>query len=321
MSEVELILGTLAFGPQVEPAGGRAMVQRFREAGYRELDTAYVYNDGAAETILGSILKNTLDNSFAIATKVHPRVTGKLDAHAVNMQVEESLRRLSRERIDTLYLHFPDPNTPVAEALEACANLHKQGKIKELGLSNYPAKMVIDIWHLCKERGWPKPSVYQGLYNGLSRSVEKELFPVLRKLSIRFFAYNPLAGGLLSGKHTCYKDKLPPGRFALRKSYRERYWKKSFFKAVSMIATACRKENIEPTEAAFQWLVHHSCLDPSQGDGIVVGASSIEQLEQNLASVKKGALPKSVLQAFDMAWEIVISESPDYVRYFTQKNP
>lgn len=314
-AKIKLILGSMTFGPQVDTEGSRAMVQRFLEAGHHEVDTAYVYNEGETERILGSILKVTPENSLVLGTKVNPRITGKLDASAVAMQLNESLRRLGRNSVDLLYLHLPDANTPIEETLKACANLHEQGKFTELGLSNFPAWMVVDIWHLCKERGWPRPCVYQGLYNGLSRKVESELFPALRKLGMRFYSFNPLAGGMLSGKHTSYNDSPIPGRFSLRQSYRDRYWKKSFFEAASVLATRCREAGIEPAEAALRWLAYHSLFDERKGDGIIIGASKMNQLEQNLLAVEKGALPKTVVSAFCAAWEEAEQDSPDYFRY------
>lgn len=317
MGKIKLILGTMTFGPQVDSEGSRTMVRRFLETRHHELDTAYVYNEGATETILGSILLEVKHDSISLATKVNPRVTGRLDGAAVRLQLNESLRRLRRESVDLLYLHMPDQHTPIEEALEACADLHKQGKFLEFGLSNFPAWMVVDIWYMCKERGWPRPSVYQGLYNGLSRNVESELLPALRRLGIRFYAYNPLAGGMLSGKHTRYDDMPVPGRFARLQSYRNRYWKESYFEAVSILVTECRVAGIEPAEAAFRWLAHHSFLEQGEGDGIIIGASNMNQLEQNLDAVEKDSLPETIVNAFDIAWEAAKPESPDYFRFYS----
>jgi len=317
VDKMNLILGTMTFGPQVDAEGSRAMVQRFMDAGYRELDSAYVYNEGETERILGAILPGIECESLRIATKVNPRITGRLDADAVSLQLEESLRRMGRDRVDLLYFHFPDLNTPIESALEASARFHEQGRFKELGLSNFPAWMVVDVWHLCKERGWPKPSVYQGMYNGLSRKPENELFPALRKLGMRFYAFNPLAGGMLTGKHIAYSESPKSGRFARLQSYRNRYWKKPYFDAVRILTSACRDAGIEPAEAAFRWLASHSHLDVAAGDGILVGASSMKQLDQNLAAVEKGPLPETVVDAFSAAWEEAQPESPDYFKFYS----
>jgi len=150
MDDMKLILGTMDFGPQVDAAESKKMARYFLDAGHRELDAAYVYNEGDTERILGSILPEMADGSYSIATKVHPRITGKLDGKAVTMQLEESLQRLRRNSVDILYFHFPDRSTPIEDALESCAKLHAEGKFKELGLSNFPAWMVVDVWHLWK---------------------------------------------------------------------------------------------------------------------------------------------------------------------------
>ena len=105
--EIKLILGTMTFGPQVDVEGSRAMMQYFLEAGHNELDTAYVYNEGETEKILGNVLKEFKKGSLSIATKVHPRITGKLDSSAVTMQFEESLRRLGQDSVDILYFMVP----------------------------------------------------------------------------------------------------------------------------------------------------------------------------------------------------------------------
>ena len=313
---MKLILGTMNFGPQVDPAGSKEMVHRFLEAGHCELDSAYVYNNGETERILGTIFSEMANGSYSIATKVHPRITGKLDGEAVIMQLEESLQRLCLDSVDILYFHFPDRTTPSEDALETCAKLHAAGKFRELGLSNFPAWMVVDIWHLCKERGWPVPTVYQGLYNGLSRNVESELFDALRKTGMRFYAFNPLAGGLLTGKHANFQSDPLPGRFSRLDSYKSRYWKKSFFEAVDSLAESCREADIKPVEAAFRWLIHHSKLDSSKGDGIIIGASSMAQFEQNMAVLKQDLLPEKVLMAYDLAWAEAKSDSPEYFRFF-----
>ena len=158
MKNVNLVLGTMTFGESVfQPEVGQ-FVNAFLDAGYEELDTAYVYNEGTCERLLGEVLP-TLDRPYKIATKVNPRISGRLDGAAAYEQVNESLERMGLSGVDTVYLHFPDPATPVISVLEAMADLHDQGKFRELGLSNFPAWMVADVWHICDKHGWVKPTV------------------------------------------------------------------------------------------------------------------------------------------------------------------
>ena len=204
------------------------------------------------------------------------------------MEFNESLSRMNRDKVDLLYFHFPDGKTPIDEALDTIAELYEQGKVKELGLSNYPAWQVVDIWHKCEAHGCPRPTVYQGMYNALCRNVEPELFPAIRELGMRFYAFNPLAGGLLTGKHMQDEELEGDGRFARLKSYRDRYWKQSYFDAIGEIKKACEAENIPMAEAAYRWLVNHSMIKSELGEGIILGASRIAEMEQNLIAVTKG---------------------------------
>ena len=304
------------FGPQLDTEASREMVKAFLASGHREMDTAYVYNDGATENILGEILPCLEEGEYTIATKVHPRITGRLDRETVLMEFNESLRRMKRDSVDLLYFHFPDGKTPVEGALETVAELHQQGKVKEFGLSNYPAWQVVDIAHKCDRIGCPRPAVYQGMYNALCRNVEPELFPAINSLGMRFYAFNPLAGGMLTGKHLHFEEAPAPGRFARLKSYRERYWKHSYFDAVDQIRKACDNESIPMAEAAYRWLANHSCMRSDMNDGILLGASRQEQLLQNLEAASKGPLPDGILSAMDEAWEIAKPDSPAYFKFF-----
>src|SRR5690606_26118365 len=107
-------------------------------------------------------------------------------------------------KADIFYLHFPDHKTPLEETLKACQKLYEEGKFKELGLSNYSSWQVSEIYNMCKNNGWVLPTVYQGMYNVITRDVEKELFPCIRYYNMRFYSYNPLAGGLLTERYDSY---------------------------------------------------------------------------------------------------------------------
>ncbi len=306
------------FGPQVNQIDSKKMVENFLSTGNNELDSAYVYNNGETEVIIGAILEYVISYTTSIATKIHPRITGKLDGNAVYYQFDESLNRLKTDKVDILYFHFPDAHTPVDDALKAINTIHENGKIREFGLSNFPTWLVVDIWHKCKKNGWICPTVYQGRYNGLSRNVESELIPALRHLNIRFYAYNPLAGGMLTGKYLNFEEPPQAGRFARLQSYRERYWKKSYFDAINSLTKKCREHNIEPVEAAYRWLAFHSLLNVQNNDGIVVGASSIEQLNQNIEALEKGRLPQEIIEEFDKAWTEAKPDSPEYFNFFAK---
>lgn len=318
MGNVKLVLGTMTFGESVFSPDVERFVNTFLDAGYDELDTAYVYNEGNCERLLGEVLPG-IHRPFKIATKVNPRISGKLDGAAAYKQVNESLERMQLSSVDTVFLHFPDPATPVISVLEACADLHSQGKFKELGLSNFPAWMVADVWHICVKHGWVKPTVFEGIYNPLTRKAEAELNACLNHFGMRFYAYNPMAGGLLTGRYGKFEDAPTDGRFTHRPNYQGRYWKKSYFDAVEIIKEAAEKYDISTVEATYRWLAYHSMLNGERGDAILIGASKLHHLQQNMETVKAGPLPADVVDAFEKAWIVSKKDSPEYFTLYKGK--
>ena len=318
MKQVDLILGTMTFGESVFSPDVYKFINTYLDAGFNQLDTAYVYNNGDCELLLGEALKE-IARPYTIATKINPRISGKLDAEAAYKQVNESLARLGRDFVDIIYLHFPDPATPVTSVLKACADLHEQGKFKELGLSNFPAWMVADVWHVCDKNGWVKPTVFEGVYNPLTRRAEAELNNCLDHYNLRFYAYNPLCGGLLTGRYDSYADEPSDGRFTHRPNYQGRYWKESFFNGLKIIQKACEKEGLSTVEATYRWLAFHSMLNGERGDAILIGASKLSHLKQNMEAVKAGPLSSDIVQAFESAWEITKGDSPEYFTLYKGK--
>ncbi len=310
----EAALGTMTFGGQVDRRLAARMVAAFTDAGHRWIDTAHVYNDGETERILGRLLADHPKHSFRLASKVHPGDGGGLGASRLAGQLEASLERLGVESLALLYLHQPDPRTPEEETLEACDRLHRQGKFLALGLSNYPVEAVARIRARCEASGWVLPTVYQGMYNTLTRAVAEELLPALRGVSMGFHAYNPLAGGLLTGKYGS-PERLPKeGRFALLDFYRDRYWKAPYFEALAVFREACRQAGVSPAEAALRWLAHHAGLGETPGCAVIVGASRMAHLTANLSSLAGPPLPDTVVSALDRAWELARPACPAYYR-------
>ncbi|XP_004678613.1 PREDICTED: aflatoxin B1 aldehyde reductase member 2 [Condylura cristata] len=319
------VLGTMEMGRRMDASASGAAVRAFLERGHTELDTALMYSDGQSESILGGLgLGLGGGNCRAkIATKANPWEGKSLKPDSLRAQLETSLKRLQCPRVDLFYLHAPDHGTPVEETLRACHQLHQEGKFVELGLSNYAAWEVAEICTLCKSNGWILPTVYQGMYNATTRQVETELFPCLRHFGLRFYAYNPLAGGLLTGKYK-YEDKnkkQPVGRFfgnSWAEAYRNRFWKEHHFEAIALVEKALQDSYgsgaPSMTAAALRWMYHHSQLQATHGDAVILGMSSPEQLEQNLAATEEGPLEPAVVQAFDRAWHLVAHECPNYFR-------
>ena len=190
-----IILGTMNFGEQVDEVAADRMLAMFLDRGYKEMDTAYKYVDGSSEEMLGRLLTPERRGKVYLATKASPLSGGGLGSENITQQVNTSLRRLRTDHVDLLYLHAPDLKTNIEVTLEACEKLFKEGKFRELGLSNYASWQVADIWHLCKRNGWIIPSVYQGRYNAVTRDVgmiEITLRPGIRGAILASFFPSPI---------------------------------------------------------------------------------------------------------------------------------
>jgi len=127
--------------------------------------------------------------------------------------MKASLNALGVDKVAIYYLHAPDITTPLEETFSAVNELHKAGNFTELGLSNYAAWDVVRIHWFCKSKGWVQPTVYQGMYNAITRSAEAEMIPALRACGMRGYWYNPLAGGMLTGKYN-FSEEVSQGRFS-----------------------------------------------------------------------------------------------------------
>ncbi|KAJ5248792.1 hypothetical protein N7468_000243 [Penicillium chermesinum] len=228
----------------------------------------------------------------------------------VKENLSKSLQELGTDTVDIFYLHAPDRTVPFQETLEACNELYGEGKFKQLGLSNYAAWEVAEIWNIADQRGWVKPTVYQAMYNCLTRAIEEELVPCCRKYGIELLVYNPLAGGVLSGRYQSKEVPDDGGRYSttdplIGEMYRKRYFKDANFEALKVIKPTADKLGLSLLEIAFRWLVHHSQLKVKDGnDGVVIGVSSLSQLKDNLDHLEKGPLPDEVLETLDLAWTI-----------------
>jgi aryl-alcohol dehydrogenase (NADP+) len=307
--------GTMTFGAQVGEAEARRIVDFCLDQGVNFLDTANVYNQGESERILGLCLKGRRDK-VVLASKVFGSMTGStpdetykgLSRAAIFKAVDASLARLGTDYLDLYYLHQPDCKVPIEESLGAVEDLVKAGKIRFPALSNYAAWQVTEAQWIAADRKYTPATVTQPLYNLLGRGLEQEYLPSCRRLGIFTCIYNPLAGGLLTGKQQVDRP-LPGSRFDNNQMYLDRYWHPAFFEAVhelSRSATACGRSLVS---VALNWLQHHTPIDC-----MILGASRLDQLEQNLAVLQEGPLPDEVTNTCDRVWEKLRGVTPKYNR-------
>ncbi|KXX76608.1 Aflatoxin B1 aldehyde reductase member 2 [Madurella mycetomatis] len=310
-----VILGLMTFGPD-ETAGARItdvgeynrMLDLCQSRGYNEVDTARVYIGGKQEAFTHEA--KWKDRGLTLATKIkYPAKPGENASDKVFESMELSLRELGTDCVDILYLHAADRGTPFSETLSAIDKLHNAGKFVRFGLSNFTAFEVAEVVMTCKYNGWVRLTVFQAMYNAITRGIELELIPACRRYGLDIVVYNPLAGGLFSGKIRS-TDMIPAeGHFSdtavSGKLYRSRYFRGGTFRTLQVVERAVEKVGLTMIETALQWAVHHSALRVKDGnDGVIIGVSSIEQLEGNLTDLERGPLPDEVVEALDEAWAV-----------------
>lgn len=321
VSVKKVIIGTMEMGRRADQKTSAEMCNYFVQEGFTETDTALMYAGGQTEKIIGQFGKG-LTSKLTISTKVNPWQKGGMSKEHVLRQANKSLASLKASCVDILYLHAPDHNTPIEDTLEGVQQLYNEKKFQRFGLSNYAAWQVVDIYHICKTKGYVIPTVYQGMYNVMTRGVEAELFPALRRLNMSFYAYNPLAGGILTNKYKFEEaDQLTEGRFAgggWAVAYRERFWNTTNFEAIASIndalTTVYGEGKVPLAAASIRWLMHHSSMTDSYGDGLILGASGMTHLVSNTAAAKEGPLEQAVVDAMEKVWEKTKAVAVHYFR-------
>ncbi|KAJ4286993.1 hypothetical protein N0V90_012874 [Kalmusia sp. IMI 367209] len=316
-----VILGLMTFGPDAK-AGARITdfddftkhLDYFQGQGYDEVDTARMYVGGKQEAWTRDA--KWKDRGLALATKVYPYEPGVHKPDRLKEHANKSFSELGADCVDIFYLHAPDHSVPFAETLEAVNELHRDGKFVNFGLSNFAA------WEVAEHAPSKINAHVAYRYNAITRAIEPELIPACRKYNIDIVIYNPLAGGLFSGKIKS-KDHVPEeGRFSQTSErtgtmYRERYFKDATFEALRVVESVAEKHKLTLLEIALRWCIHHSQLKTRAkggNDGVIIGVSSLPQLEGNLRDIEKGALPDEVVEALDKAWMITKSTAPPYFR-------
>ncbi len=306
----ELCLGTMTFAAQADEAASRAIMDAAAEAGIDFIDTADCYpvpidlaTVGRTEEYVGRWLEGRR-HQFVLATKCRVRVgpgpnDEGLSRRHIMASCEASLRRLRTDYIDLYQAHSPDPETPIDETLRAFDDLVRQGKVRYVGCSNYAAWQLALALGVSERHGLARFDCLQPRYNILHRDIEAEQLPLCRDQGVGVIAYNPLAGGLLSGK---YADPgtIPEGtRFALGKAgelYRERYWHRAQFDAVERLKRHFDARGVSLVSAAVAWVLAQPGITSA-----ILGASRPEQLGASIAGAAL-KLDEADLEACGLAW-------------------
>jgi len=303
--------GTMTFGGQTDQRAAARIVDLAMDRGINFFDTANVYTDGRSETILGEFLKGRRDR-VVLASKVGVQPASPqapaLARRTILANIDASLRRLQTDYLDLYYLHRPDYATPVEETLEAMDQAVRAGKGRYPATSNFAAWQLCRMLAIAEKQGYQPPMVSQPIYNLLARGIEQEYVPFAKEFGVSLVVYNPLAGGMLTGKQT--RDRPIPGtRFDNNELYLDRYWHPACFDAVDALGGIAEKSGRSLIDLSLNWLLHHTATDC-----IILGASRIEQLEQNLEAMERGPLAEETVAACEGVWRSLRGVTPKYNR-------
>ena len=308
----EVCLGTMTFGNQADQQTSFAIMDTADEAGVTFLDTADVYplgggpeSVGRTEEIVGAWLRERgARNRIVLATKCAgrtgpgPNDVGLSRKHIVEA-CEASLRRLGTDCIDLYQAHSPDPSTPIEETLEAFTSLIEAGKVRYIGCSNYRAYQLADALCTSAMNGLARYDSDQPRYNILFRMIEEEILPLCQANGLGVIVYNPLAGGMLTGRYRSLSEETQGTRFGLPRAgelYRRRYWNEAVIEVAQRLGQFMEGRGKSLTQVALAWVL----LQPGI-TAAIVGASRPEQLRESLGGIGL-TLDDEEIAAADDAW-------------------
>ena len=291
----EICLGAWRFGTKPDEAASIELVHAALDGGVNFVDTANVYGQGMSEEIVGKALKGRREG-VVLATKVRGKMADDpngvgLSRYAIMRQCEHSLRRLQVDHIDLYQCHFPDDETPIEETMEALNDLVRQGKVRYLGSSNFPAWLHCKAHWAADRHGWSRFVSDQPHYNIFTRKIEGELMPLCEDLGVGILPWSPLAGGFATGKYTA-ENPPPTG---------SRYEEGSPIDSYDRLATPENFATLERmrkvggdhgkavAQVALRWVLRRPVVSAA-----IIGASSRDQLSDNLGASDWSLTPEEI---------------------------
>ncbi len=286
-------LGTMTFGREADETMSFKLMDRYVELGGNFFDTADAYTTGVSEEIVGRWLKaRGARNRIVLATKVYGTMgpgpnDGGLSRLHIQQAIEASLKRLQTDVIDLYQIHRWDANAPLEETLETLNDLVRQGKVRYLGCSNLAAWQLSRFLHTADIRLWSRFVSLQPIYNALNRSIESELLPLCEAEGLGVLTYNPLGGGMLTGK---YKrgEPMPMGaRLEAFEVYYQRYYTNAAFDVVEAFLSAAQQRGVSPAQLALAWV-----LGEKRVSCPILGARNLEQLNDSIQGLTIALTPE-----------------------------
>ena len=291
----ELSFGSwVTYGHQADLDQAVQLMKTAYEAGVNFFDNAEVYARGKSEEIMGAAIKKLgwRRQSYVVSTKLYwgiadgPNQRNTLNRKYLLESIDGCLARLQHDHVDLVYCHRPDPNTPIEETVFAMSDIVRSGKALYWGTSEWDAASIAEAWKIADKYGLYKPTMEQPEYNLLHRDrVEKEYAPLYRDLGLGTTTWSPLASGLLTGK---YQKGIPEGSRGALKGYEwlgPRLTDPARLATVDKLIAIAKDLGIPVAQLAVAW-----CLKNEHVSTVILGASRVEQLHENLKALE--VLPK-----------------------------
>jgi aryl-alcohol dehydrogenase-like predicted oxidoreductase len=308
-------LGTMTFGREADEAASFAIMDYYVEHGGTFLDTADAYSNGATESVVGRWIKARRNRGrLVIATKVFGSMgsganDGGLSRIHIHQAVEASLRRLQTDVIDLYQIHRWDPTVPIEETIDALDDLVRQGKVRYVGCSNVRAYQLQYCLDYARALSLSPFISLQPVYNALNRASEAEMLPLCAQQGIGVVSYNPLAGGMLTGKYRG-DAPLPKGsRLEAFSFYHDRYYTEQALQIVERFLLEASKRTVTPAQLALAWVLAEPRISAP-----ILGARSLEQITDSLKGEEIRLTPeeRAAIPAVQAAhW---VGEDPVYDR-------
>ncbi|TAK33459.1 MAG: aldo/keto reductase [Chloroflexota bacterium] len=288
----EVGLGGNNFGRSCDEAQTAVVIQRALELGVNHIDTADIYSGGVSEQHVGKAIAGRR-HEVVLATKVGlPLGKGPNDQGLSYARIiaccEASLRRLGTDYIDVYYLHRPDPLTPLSETLRALDDLVRQGKVRYVGISSYPAWQACDVLWISDRHGYRPPVVTQNGYNLVDRAIEGELLPFCRAHGVGVVPFFPLASGFLTGKYRA-NEPAPPGSRGATSRLLQQWLTERNFALLAALEGFAGARGHSIGELAIAWLLGHPEVPT-----VIAGATKPEQVTANVAATAWKLTPEDM---------------------------
>ena len=285
----QLCFGTMSFGDIADEAESARMFNRCLDVGINFFDCANTYAGGRSEEILGKLMADKRDD-LVITTKVVSPVNDGINSRGssrrhIQMQVENSLRRLNTDHIDVYFLHHFDNDTPVEATLRALDDLVHQGKILYPAVSNWAAWQIAKALGVSALMSLARIECTQPMYNLVKRQAEVEILPLCQSENVGVIPYSPLGGGLLTGKYANQSETQ--GRLATNKMYATRYSEDLYHEVAANFANYASDKGYHPATLAVAWVMAHPAVTAP-----IIGARNLDQLESSLAALEVDMTPE-----------------------------